>query len=86
MTREQIQSFVERLVKRDVSGAELAALSLSDLTAINLHLLENRRAVGGSYREFAGPEQFVYGSMVVSREPRRTYSEAEILAELGIYE
>ena len=86
MTSEQIKTFVDRLVKRSVSGAELASLSLGDLTAINLHLLENRRAAGQGYREFAGPERFVYGSMVVSSEPRRTYSEAEILAELGVFE
>lgn len=80
MTSEQLLLFVYRLQRREVTPQELAQLSVDDLLAINLHLLENRRAHGLDCRD----EGFVYGSMVISEGPKRTYSEQEILAEFGI--
>ncbi|ADI14935.1 hypothetical protein [Truepera radiovictrix] len=87
MTPEQIRLFVYRLRHQSVSREELAALSPEDLTAINLHLFRarhRRSCLGGT-----GP--VFYGSMVISEGPgrtysERTYSEQEILAELGALE
>lgn len=80
MTSDQLLLFVHRLQRREVTTEELAHLSTDDLVAINLHLLENRRAHGLSYCD----EGFVYGSMIITAGPKRTYTEQEILAEFGI--
>ena len=80
MTSEQLLFLVYRLQRREVTTQELAQLSTNDLIAINLKLLENRRALGLDHRD----EGFVYGSMVISEGPKRTYTEQEILAEFGI--
>ncbi len=80
MTSDQLLLFVYRLQRREVTTQELAQLSTDDLIAINLHLLENRRAHGLDYRD----EGFVYGSMVITEGPKRTYSEEEIFADFGI--
>jgi hypothetical protein len=80
MTPEQIRLFVYRLRHQSVSRAELEVLSPKDLTAINLHLLRDRYRRGHS----GGVDLLFYGSMVISEAPKRTYSEQEILAELGV--
>jgi hypothetical protein len=85
MTSEQLLLFVYRLQRREVTTQELARLSVDDLIAINIYLLENRKAHGLDYRnEGFVNEGFVYGSMVISEGLKRTYSEEEILAEFGI--
>ncbi|ADI14805.1 hypothetical protein [Truepera radiovictrix] len=94
MTTEQITLFVSRLLRNEVSRAELGALSPDELTAINLHLYRIRHDPT-RHHSFAGPVTF--GSIGVAhppgregtasaepRAPRRTFSEAEILAELGV--
>lgn len=91
MTTEQINIFVYRLLLNEVTRAELEALSVEDLTAINLHLFRSRRDSKHDTHALTGPVTF--GSLAVSEGPKRitacrtqrTYSEAEILAEFGVF-
>lgn len=84
MAPEQIKIFVYRLLNREVTNAELADISIRDLTDINLYLLEHRKVLDLKRWDAQGLEHFVVGSMIVDKPPRNTYTEEEILTELGI--
>ena len=80
MTPEEIHSFIQRLVCRELRPGELSALTTRDLGDINLHLTEyanTDRSLSSKIMEFSTTER---------RPARRSYSEEEILSEFGVLE
>lgn len=71
MTPDEIASFVRRLLQRTLTKEELSALTSTDLEAINAYLAEYAKSIDYS---------------PVSRPEPRTYTEEEILTELGFIE
>lgn len=76
----QIEHIVKRFQQREVSAAELRALSPTDLDLINAYLAGCRRI----YSEFgfAHPQGAVLNPVPPER---RIYTESEILAEFDPY-
>lgn len=98
MNAPEITAFVHRLLRRELTREELAALSTRDLDDINLHLAEfaqvynptvhqtrnlgrpsNRAERTQVPQSRGGPAQAKPAQVKMDR----TYSEQEILAELG---
>lgn len=75
MTSHEIHSFVQRLLHRELKDGELSALTTRDLGEINLHFAR--------YSE----TDFCFSTEILSateQPSERTYSEEEILLELGV--
>ena len=70
MTASEISSFVHRLLRRELTKEELSSLTTADLGEINAYLAEYAKVFASALE--AAPE------------PKRTYTEDEILAELGL--
>lgn len=80
MTPDEIHSFIQRLVCRELRPGELSALTTRDLGDINLHLAEyanTDRSLSNKIMELSKTERPV---------PKRSYSEEEILSEFGVLE
>lgn len=76
MTTPEITLFIQRLMRRELLEGELSALTTRDLDDINTYLAERAKAGRNLSRGAA---------RLPSPVPRtaRTYSEEEILLELG---
>lgn len=72
MTASEISSFVHRLLRRDLTKEELSSLTTADLGEINAYLAEYAKVFASSIEAAPAPE------------PKRTYTEEEILTELGL--
>ncbi len=74
MTADEISSFVHRLLRRDLKKEELSAITTADLGDINAYLAEYSRVFASAM------------STAQPAETKRTHTEDEILAELGLLE
>jgi hypothetical protein len=74
MTADEISSFVHRLLRRELTKEELSAITTRDLSDINTYLAEYARTFESAI------------NATTRAEPKRTYTEDEILAELGLLE
>ena len=74
MTTPEIASFIQRLMRRELCEGELSALTTRDLDDINTYLAERAKA----NRAKIGVEK------LPTLKAAQTYSEREILSELGI--
>jgi hypothetical protein len=74
MTADEISSFVHRLLRRELTKEELSAITTRDLSDINTYLAEYARTFESAI------------NATTRTEPKRTYTEDEILAELGLLE
>ena len=72
MSASEISSFVHRLLRRELTKKELSSLTTADLGEINAYLAEYARVFSSALEAAPVPE------------PKRTYTEDEILAELGL--
>jgi hypothetical protein len=72
MTTAEIETFVQRLQRRELGSAELSALTTRDLDDINAYLAARLGALRNPSPKRTGP---------ASRH--HEYSEAEILAEFA---
>ncbi len=72
MTASEISSFVHRLLRHELTKEELSSLTTADLGEINAYLAEYAKVYAKAIESAPAPE------------PRRTYTEEEILAELGL--
>ena len=85
VTTQEIQSFIQRLMRRELKKGELSTLTTRDLDDINAHLAAYASAdlaVHGSYR----PLSATFRPSSAAQRLKRTFSEAEILAEFGVFE
>lgn len=82
MTTPEIRSFIQRLTRRELIPGELAALTTRDLDNINAYLAECAEVSRAPYGYGRGVASATFRSGPAA--PRRTYSEAEILAEFGV--
>ena len=96
MTRTEIASFIQRLMRRELGDGELSALTTRDLDDINTYLAErakaSRDARQGSARQDSANSarqsveqrvKTVQGSLQAFKAAR-SYSEKEILLEFGV--
>lgn len=72
MTASEISSFVHRLLRRELTKEELSSLTTADLGEINAYLAEYAKVFASALEPAPAPE------------PKRIYTEDEILAELGL--
>ena len=79
MTTPEITSFIQRLMRRELCEGELSALTTRDLDDINTYLAERAKANRTLSQR---PKTGVVKSSA-SKVPQ-TYSEKEILLELGL--
>ncbi len=86
MTAAEIASFVHRLLHRELAKEELAALTTQDLATINAYLAEYAKAYSSSIYAAATPASAHHGRRRFRDSQPRTYTEEEILAELGVLE
>ena len=105
MTRTEIASFIQRLMRRELGDGELSALTTRDLDDINTYLAERAKASRAAQQNTRqNAESSVKPSVEPSVRPSveqrvktiqgglqafknaRTYSEKEILLELGVLE
>ncbi|CAA9588456.1 MAG: hypothetical protein AVDCRST_MAG86-4110 [uncultured Truepera sp.] len=82
MTTPEIRSFIQRLTRRELIPGELAALTTRDLDDINAYLAECAEVTRAPYGYGGGLASATSRSDPAA--PRRTYTEAEILAEFGV--
>lgn len=88
MTTDEIKSFIQRLMRRELEAGELAGLTTRDLGDINAYLAAHARAGLGGGNDT--PDRFKPDGLLSLSEPgrittaKRTYTEAEILAEFGV--
>lgn len=75
MNAADIPHFIYRLTHGELPQKELAALTTRDLDTINHYLAERLEPVLAARRETAD---------LFTTHPARTYSEEEILLELGL--
>ena len=93
MTTPEIASFIQRLMRRELCEGELSALTTRDLDDINTYLAErakaNRAARPSSLPKSQSAQQSVQQRVKTVQQglqtlkDTRTYSEREILQELG---
>lgn len=77
---DEIHSFIQRLLRRELKPGELSALTTRDLRDINFHLAEyanTDRSLGNKVTGLSAASR---------RSPKRSYSEEEILLEFGVLE
>ena len=101
MQTPEIASFIQRLMRRELGDGELSALTTRDLDDINTYLAERAKASRAAQHSTRhNTEAGVKPSIKPSVEQRvktiqgglqafknaRTYSEREILLELGVSE
>ena len=79
MTSDEIHSFIQRLVRRELEPGELSALTTRDLGDINVYLAEYANTDLGSGVDTLVPA-------LGTQTAKRTYSEEEILLEFGVLE
>ena len=107
MTRSEIASFIQRLMRRELGDGELSALTTRDLDDINTYLAERAKTSRAAQQDIQHraehtSEHSNYGARDYSARARidqqvkavqgglqafksaRTYSEREILLELGV--
>lgn len=94
MTTQEISSFIQRLMRRDLYEGELSALTTRDLDDINTYLAERAKANRATLpskpqKAQSGAQQSVQQRVKTVQQglqtfkDARTYSEKEILQELG---
>ena len=94
MTTPEIASFIQRLMRRELCEGELSALTTRDLDDINTYLAERAKAnraslPSGPQKARTGAQQSVQQRVKTVQQGlqtfknARTYSEKEILQELG---
>lgn len=79
MTPNEIHSFIQRLVCRELRPGELSALTTRDLGDISFHLAEYANTDRGLSNKNIE-------AITERQTPKRTYSEEEILSEFGVLE
>jgi hypothetical protein len=87
VTTDEIKSFIQRLMRRELEAGELADLTTRDLGDINAYLAAHTQADLAACDDT--PNGFPGGLGSLSRPgtttaTKRTYTEAEILAEFGV--
>ena len=101
MQTPEIASFIQRLMRRELGDGELSALTTRDLDDINTYLAERAKASRAAqhstrYNAEAGVKPGLKPSVeqrvktiqggLQAFKTARTYSEREILLELGVLE
>lgn len=82
---QEIQSFIQRLMRRELKEGELSTLTTRDLDDINAYLAAYASAdlaVYGSCR----PLSATFRPSSAVEKPKQSFSEEEILAEFGVLE
>jgi hypothetical protein len=88
VTTDEIKSFIQRLMRRELEAGELADLTTRDLGDINAYLAAHTQTDLAAYDDT--PDRFKPDGLPGLSEPgtittaKRTYTEAEILAEFGV--
>ena len=89
MQTPEIASFIQRLMRRELGDGELSALTTRDLDDINTYLAErakaSREAKGKTKQSVEQRVKTIQGGLQAFKTAR-TYSEREILLELGVLE
>lgn len=95
VTTDEIKSFIQRLMRRELEAGELADLTTRDLGDINAYLAEHAQAdlaKRGNTSDVLEPNMLEPDRCKPGKVPKprltgtatRTYSEEEILAEFGV--
>ena len=86
MTSDEIHSFIQRLVHRELEPGELSALTTRDLGDINGYLAEYASAESTGPCSGLSPDVYTRVPALGTQVTKCTYSEEEILSEFGVLE